>query len=184
MPRDPMAPTPRHDGPPPGVHEDGQPAPSSPEADALATLHSLHVHQEELRLQNEELQAARADLAASLRRYVDLFELSPVGLATLQPSGLVREVNRRGRELLPMMSKSGLGPPLPDLVCASSRDTLHSAIGDTARRARPRHVEVSVPTSSGRIPRCIQSAGCNVSRVIRSSRNVTKPVRLPQTRGW
>src|SRR4249920_1530786 len=71
-----------------------------PEVDALKLLHELQVHQVELAQQNEELEAARADLEASAQRYFGLYESAPVGLVTLNRRGFIREVNSYGRELL------------------------------------------------------------------------------------
>ncbi|MBN1576125.1 MAG: response regulator [Chitinispirillaceae bacterium] len=55
--------------------------------------HELQVHQIELKMQNEELNRAKADLEAGLTRYTDLYDFSPVAYVTLDRDGIIRELN-------------------------------------------------------------------------------------------
>ena len=64
------------------------------------TLHELRVHQIELELQNEELQQAQAELEASRLRYVDLYDLAPVGYVTVSEKGLILEANLTASTML------------------------------------------------------------------------------------
>jgi PAS domain-containing protein len=61
-------------------------------ADA-AVLHELQVHQIELEMQNESLRQAHATLEEAHDRYLDLYDLSPVGYVTLRRNGRIAEVN-------------------------------------------------------------------------------------------
>jgi PAS domain S-box-containing protein len=70
------------------------------EADAKRLLHELRVHQVELELQNEELQASRLETEALLKRYSELFEFAPIGFFHIAPSGTIRESNFAGARLL------------------------------------------------------------------------------------
>jgi two-component system CheB/CheR fusion protein len=63
-------------------------------------LHELEVHQAELEIQNEELRGARLSTEAALARYTDLFELAPIGYATLSIDGAIREINQVGTAML------------------------------------------------------------------------------------
>lgn len=70
------------------------------EADALALVHELEVHQIELQMQNEELMQARLEVQKTLERYYDLFDFAPVGYFLWDQEGRILEVNLAGAGLL------------------------------------------------------------------------------------
>ena len=73
------------------------PAPENiSETDALKLLHELQVHQVELELQNEELQAA----VAKAETATELYDFAPVGYFTLLQDGVIAELNLRGASML------------------------------------------------------------------------------------
>jgi PAS domain S-box-containing protein len=63
-------------------------------------LQELHIHQIELEMQNEQLRHAQIALEESRDRYVDLYELAPVGYLTLSHEGLLDEINLTGAKML------------------------------------------------------------------------------------
>ncbi len=63
-------------------------------------LHELTVHQIELEMQNEELLRTHAALEISQARYVDLYDLAPVGYVTVSEEGLIIEANLTAATLL------------------------------------------------------------------------------------
>ncbi|MBB1073792.1 PAS domain-containing protein [Rhodoferax sp. 4810] len=74
------------------------PPTSAAPADRL--LHELQVHQIELEMQNEALHEAQAILEESRDRYLDLYELAPIGYLTLSVGGMIEEINLSGARLL------------------------------------------------------------------------------------
>jgi diguanylate cyclase (GGDEF)-like protein/PAS domain S-box-containing protein len=101
-------------------------------------LHELHVHQVELEMQNRELLEAQARLEESRDRYADLYDFAPVGYLTLDPKGLILELNLTAATLLnasrselegrPLVSKLAVGQSryfqdhLQSVICASGKD--------------------------------------------------------------
>jgi PAS domain S-box-containing protein len=71
----------------------------SPE-ETQRTLHELRVHQIELEMQNEELRLAQAELDAARARYFDLYDRAPVGYVTVSEKGLILETNLTATTLL------------------------------------------------------------------------------------
>jgi hypothetical protein len=60
------------------------------EADVNMPLHELQVRQIQLEMQNEELIASRAEIAAGRNAYAELYDFAPVGYFTLAPDGAIR----------------------------------------------------------------------------------------------
>ena len=89
------------------------------EADARRAQHELEVHQTELKLQNEELRAARVETEAALARYADLFDFAPIGYASLSADGVVCELNHAGARLLGKARSRVVGAPFAAFVATS-----------------------------------------------------------------
>ena len=84
-------------------------------------VHELQVHQIELELQNEELQAARLEMELGLERYSDLYDFAPVGYVTLDGSGTIRKTNLAGARLLGQERARLVGAHLGFFVAPESR---------------------------------------------------------------
>jgi PAS domain S-box-containing protein len=69
-----------------------------PEAQAL--FEELQIHQIELELQNEHLNATRVQLEAALNQSNELYEFSPVAILSLDPMGAITKLNLAAANLL------------------------------------------------------------------------------------
>lgn len=99
---------------------------SDPQAPRLAEIGRMA---EDLLLRNKELEAKVNNLKAIAHqlekyrdRYVDLYELAPVGYATLDEEGYVQEINLAGAELLGRERDELIGYPLENRVSPKDRD--------------------------------------------------------------
>jgi two-component system CheB/CheR fusion protein len=75
-------------------------APRKPDPTTARLMSELEVHRAELEVQNEELRTARQATEAALERYTEVFDFAPIGYATLDHRGAIREINHAGGELL------------------------------------------------------------------------------------
>ncbi len=100
---------------------DTERTPPLPE-DTARLLHELRVHQIELEMQNEELREAQLELAASRARWLDLYELAPVGFCTVNHLGLLVQANLTLAAMLGTPRSALLRRPFSRLVFADDRD--------------------------------------------------------------
>lgn len=63
-------------------------------------VNELHVHQTELEMQNEELNRSQRKMSDLYNQYHELYNELPVGYFTLDKKGLIKNVNKKGVELL------------------------------------------------------------------------------------
>jgi len=68
--------------------------------DLARLLHELQVHQVELEMHNEELQYAYEEADSLRERYADIYDFAPVAYFTLDPQGVILQVNLAGAILL------------------------------------------------------------------------------------
>jgi PAS domain S-box-containing protein len=92
--------------------------------DALKLLHELQVHQVELDLQHEQMEATQRELAEDLARYQGLYEYAPVGYLSLGPQRDVLECNIAGASLFGIGQDEVRGCKLETLVALESRPAL------------------------------------------------------------
>lgn len=68
--------------------------------DNTQLVYELQVHQIELEMRNEELRHAYEEADALRERYADIYDFAPVGYFTLDPLGVILDVNLAGAMLL------------------------------------------------------------------------------------
>jgi diguanylate cyclase (GGDEF)-like protein/PAS domain S-box-containing protein len=88
-------------------------------------LHELQVHQIELEIQNEALMQAQVALEESRDRYVDLYELAPIGYITLSRDALIASINLTGATLLGEERAKLLHRRFARFVVPEDRDRWH-----------------------------------------------------------
>ena len=87
-----------------------------------AANEELAATEEELRVQNEELNASRSELDRTRARYQDLFETAPDGYLVTDPEGTIQEVNRAAIHLLGRPAAELRGNPFSSLLPAGERE--------------------------------------------------------------
>jgi PAS domain S-box-containing protein len=95
--------------------------PVSP-AEIQRTLQELHVHQIELKMQNEELRRTQVELEAARERYFDLFELAPVGYCLLSEKGQITEANLTTISMLGVVKNVLLNRPISRFIAKEDHD--------------------------------------------------------------
>jgi PAS domain S-box-containing protein len=92
-------------------------------SDVGTLLHDLQVHQIELEIQNEELRQAKEAIEISRARYVDLYDLAPVGYCTVDAAGRVTHANLTLATLLgvPRIALASQ-PPFSNFVFRADQD--------------------------------------------------------------
>ncbi len=99
-------------------------AAAAPE-ELAAAVHELRVHQIELEMQNEELRHAQLELDARRAKYLELFDLAPVGYLTLSDQGIVGDANLTAARLLGVERQLLVGQPFSAFVLPPDRDAYY-----------------------------------------------------------
>ncbi len=99
----------------------GNTASLSPEQIAR-TVHELQVHQIELEMQNDELRRTQSELDASRARYIDLYDLAPVGYCTVNDQGIILEANLTAVKLLATTREQLIKRPLSKFIHPEDQD--------------------------------------------------------------
>lgn len=98
-------------------------------SDTQTLLHDLHVHKIELEMQNEELRVAAIALDTSRARFVELYEMAPVGYCTVNEAGMIVQANLTLATLLGMARNTLVGlKPFSHLVFQSDQNSWYQLI--------------------------------------------------------
>ena len=93
--------------------------------DARRSFHELQVAQVELEAQNEELRRAQLELEETKTRYVDLFELAPIGYLTLAADGAIVEANLSAAAILGVTRGALVNQPLTRFISPEDQDLFY-----------------------------------------------------------
>jgi PAS domain S-box-containing protein len=114
------------------------------------TLHELHVHQEELETQNEDLRIAQQALSVSHKKYQELFNSAPIGYLTLDRNGLIRDINSAGAQMLGHEQQHLFGKPLILYVLSPFRGVLDAHLRGVFGSVKAHPVEIKLLTPDER----------------------------------
>jgi len=109
-------------------------------------IEQLNLYQAELTLQNEELQGAQATIEFQRRKYFQLFDLAPMGFVTLDPNGVIHEINLQASEMLGIarhLVHSGL-TPMAAFISGESHNVFHRHLNEAFSRAGPAECDLEL----------------------------------------
>ncbi len=104
----------------------------------LEVLWDLKQYEEELHIQNEELRRAAVELEAMAERYSTLFRAAPVGLALLDPRGLVRRANAAMADLVGAQVQQIENNPVTIFLHRDSVEIFFAMLARAVRGESPR----------------------------------------------
>jgi PAS domain S-box-containing protein len=113
-------------------------------ADLHKIVHELEVHQIELEMQNEELQAVRANLESLLEQYTDLYDFAPVGYYTLDRNGTILKANLTGANLVGMERSTLINRPFGFFVSPENRRAFKDFLKNVFENRSPQNCELAI----------------------------------------
>jgi len=113
------------------------------------TLHELHLHQIELRMQNEELLRTQVELDASRTRYFDFYNLAPVGFLTTSDSGLILEANLPAATLLGVARNELIKQPFSRFILKADQDIYYFHRNQNFKTGEPKACELRTVKPDG-----------------------------------
>jgi PAS domain S-box-containing protein len=97
-------------------------------SDALKLLHELQVHQVELDLQHEQLEASEHELTEDLIHSARLYDFAPVSYFSVSPQGNINRVNVAGAALCGEDRAELIGRRVDDFLAPESRPVLEKLV--------------------------------------------------------
>lgn len=113
-------------------------------------IHELQVHQLELETQNQALRESQAALEASRARYADLYDFAPLAYCTLDPDGVIVELNLTGATMFGVERAYALGKPFVALARMDDPAPFWAHLARSLRGA-PAVAELVFTTARGRM---------------------------------
>ncbi len=110
----------------------------------------FEVYQTEGKMQNEERRRAHPSPQESRDRYVDLYELAPVGYLTLTDTGLIAETNLAGAALLGKTRQSLANFQFANFVAAEDSDRWRRLFLGALRHKDRQNCELTLEHGDGR----------------------------------
>src|SRR5687768_9904496 len=95
---------------------------SPAQTEFMRLMHELQVHEAELELQNDLLRRTQAELESARERYFELYELAPVGYASLDEKGRILEANLMLSRLVGVERQRLIGAPGAHFIFGAERE--------------------------------------------------------------
>ena len=107
------------------LNPDTIPVANLSEAEVRKLAHELQIHQIELEMQAEELRKSQTLLEESRQKYLNLYDLAPVGYFTLNEKGFIMEVNLAGASMLGTERHSLVNKPMSKYIVREDADLFY-----------------------------------------------------------
>jgi len=137
-------------------------------AEAQQLFEELEIHQIELELQNEHLNAARAQLELALNESSELYDLSPAGSLLLDREGNITKLNLSAAHLLGRERTRLLGSRLALYVAEADRPLFAGLLEQAVNNAEAEVSEMMLERKKGAPPAHVE----------------LRVAQLPDTSGW
>lgn len=112
-------------------------------------VHELQVHQIEVEMQNIELLRVQEELETSRARYVDLYDLAPVGYCVLSEEGLILEANLKAADLLGLARGALVRQPIAKFILKEDQDTYYLYRRHLFETGEPQACELRMTSRDG-----------------------------------
>ena len=123
--------------------------------DAQHLFEELEIHQIELELQNEHLNATRAQLESTLIQNSELYDFAPVGILSVDLDGVITKLNLAGARLLGGERARLLGTRFRLYVCDADRLVFDSVVGRSMATGDVHDGELEL-SSKGSLPKYVE----------------------------
>lgn len=151
-------------------------------------FHELQVHQIELAMQNEELRRTQVELDAARERYLDLYELAPVGYLTVNEKGMILEANITAATLLDVARGVMVKHPFSQFILKEDQDIYYRHRKQLFETGTPHTCELRMLKKDGAVIwvrleaiAALESDGISVCRVVMSDMTERKQIDEVQT---
>ena len=93
--------------------------------EASELIEELSIHQEELKIQNEELMRVQIELEMSRAKYFQLYDLAPVGYITMNMDLIIKEANLAASMLLETNRNNMINRGISSFISDRCQETLY-----------------------------------------------------------
>ncbi len=131
--------------------------------DALALLHELQVHQVELELQADELQASRIALEASLRQQAERYDALPVACIDMDARLVLHEMNQAAARMLGVNLADADGRSVESCLAPGGAGALRQMVAALAAGAPQARATVPLRAQDGPPPWASATLGADAT---------------------